>query len=98
MNALPIDASTIGNHEFDFGVEPADKSLQTCSFPIIVTNIKSSNLSCRILKKLIINKKGYKIGILGALIPEIVKAKVYSFVQEAIEMEPDFLWLYAASC
>lgn len=90
LNALPIDASTIGNHEFDFGVEQADKSLQACSFPIIVTNIKLSNLSCHILKKLIIDKNGYKIGIIGALMPEIVKAKVYSFVQEAIEMESDF--------
>ena len=40
LNALPIDASTIGNHEFDFGVEPADKSLQACLFPIIATNLK----------------------------------------------------------
>ena len=89
LNALPIDASTIGNHEFDFGVDAADKSLQACSFPLIATNLKSSNLSCRILKKLIIDKNGYKIGILGALLPDLVTSKIYSFVQEAIEIESD---------
>ena len=89
LNALPIDASTIGNHEFDFGVDAADKSLQACSFPIIATNLKSSTLSSHIVKKLIIEKNGYKIGILGAIIPYLVKAKVYWFLHQALEIEPD---------
>ena len=84
LNALPIDASTIGNHEFDFGVEAADKSLQACSFPIIATNLKSSDLSRHILKKLIIDKNGYKIGILGAILPDLVKIKVIGFSKKHI--------------
>lgn len=89
LNALPIDASTIGNHEFDFGADAADKSLQACSFPIIATNLKSSTLSCHILKKLIIEKNGYKIGILGAILPELVTHKAYWFLQGVLAMEPD---------
>jgi 2',3'-cyclic-nucleotide 2'-phosphodiesterase (5'-nucleotidase family) len=89
LNALPIDASTIGNHEFDFGVDAADECLQACSFPIIATNITSSTLSCHILKKVIIDKNGYKIGILGAVLPDLVKVKVYWFLHEALKLEPD---------
>lgn len=89
LNALPIDASAVGNHEFDFGVEPADKSLQACSFPIVATNLKSSGLSCHIVKKLIIDKNGYKIGILGALLPDLVTSKVYQFLQGVLVIEPD---------
>lgn len=70
LNALPIDASTIGNHEFDFGITAADKALLSCSFPIIATNLRQSDLSRHILKKLIIEKNGYKIGILGAILSE----------------------------
>ncbi len=90
LNALPIDAGTLGNHEFDFGVDAADKSLQACSFPIIATNLRSSDLSCRIVKKLIIDKNGYKVGILGAILPDLVKSKAYWFLHEALNIEPDF--------
>ena len=88
LNAMPLDASTIGNHEFDFGVMPANENLQACSFPLIATNIKSSHLSRHILKKLIINKNGYKIGVLGTVL-DLANISLYSFMREVIEVEPD---------
>lgn len=73
LNTLPIDASTIGNHEFDFGITAADRALLACSFPIIATNLKQSELTRHILKKLIIEKNGYKIGILGVMLSDMEK-------------------------
>lgn len=74
LNDLPIEASTIGNHEFDFGMEAADKALHNLTFPLIATNLKQSDLTCKIHKKLILHKNGYTLGILGLMLPDI---KVY---------------------
>jgi 5'-nucleotidase / UDP-sugar diphosphatase len=80
LNILSIDASTIGNHEFDFGLDLADKGLNACSFPIIATNLQHSDLSCKIAKKLVIHKHGYKIGILGIMAHGPLFTQVYAFM------------------
>lgn len=87
LNALPIDASTIGNHEFDFGFAAADKTLLACSFPFIATNLKQSAFTRHILKKLIITKNGYKIGILGVMPSGPLFFKVYGDIP--LQFEPD---------
>lgn len=99
LNTLPIDASTIGNHEFDFGVPAADAALNACSFPIIATNLKHTEMTCNILKKLIVHKNGYKIGILGVMLSEYIESlikTVYWFLHEKgesgrahLEFEPN---------
>lgn len=80
LNALNINVSTIGNHDFDFGMQDADSTLRACSFPIVATNLKQSDLTCNMLKKLIIDKNGYKIGVLGVMLP--LPANIYSFMGE----------------
>lgn len=80
LNALPLDASTIGNHEFDFGLKSADEALHKCSFPIVATNLKNADLSVPIAKKLVLHKNGYKVGILGLLSPALMG---YGFFRDA---------------
>ncbi len=67
MNMMQYDASTIGNHEFDNGVEELAKQLKKAEFPFINSNYGLEN---SILKDLtqpykIIEKGGVKIGIIG---------------------------------
>lgn len=39
MNALGYDAGTLGNHEFNFGLEFLDKVLGELAFPIVSANV-----------------------------------------------------------
>lgn len=85
LNHLPIDASTIGNHEFDFGTKSADKTLCDCTFSLVASNLKQSDLSCILHKKLVVNKNGYKIGILGLMHDDI---KGYGFIHDLPKDQP----------
>ncbi|MBP5629446.1 MAG: bifunctional metallophosphatase/5'-nucleotidase, partial [Bacteroidaceae bacterium] len=38
MNQMGIDASTIGNHEFDFGLDNMAQMFRKATFPILCTN------------------------------------------------------------
>ncbi len=50
LNAMGVDAMTVGNHEFDFGLENFLKLRQQASFPFLSANIvikESGRLLCR---------------------------------------------------
>ncbi|MBQ2215078.1 MAG: metallophosphoesterase, partial [Prevotella sp.] len=38
MNMMGIDASTIGNHEFDFGIDNMARMFKMANFPILCSN------------------------------------------------------------
>jgi len=42
MNAVGYDAGTLGNHEFDFGLEQLNQSVQAADFPIVSANLELS--------------------------------------------------------
>lgn len=71
LNLLPADAMTLGNHEFDHGIEGLIPFLETINSPMIVANIDDSEeLSMQGLynKSLVIDKYGRQIGIIGVII------------------------------
>jgi 2',3'-cyclic-nucleotide 2'-phosphodiesterase (5'-nucleotidase family) len=39
MNAMPFDAVSVGNHEFDHGVDNMVKQLSKADFPILLGNV-----------------------------------------------------------
>ncbi len=41
MNALGFDASTLGNHEFNYGLSFLEKSLAGAGFPVVCANVAS---------------------------------------------------------
>ncbi|MFH1831765.1 MAG: 5'-nucleotidase C-terminal domain-containing protein [bacterium] len=92
LNMLAIDASTIGNHEFDFGMESADKALACCKFPLIATNLKNPEIlsSNAISKKLIVQKNGFKLGILGLMLTD---PKGYGFSHDVSSAQRDVIKL-----
>lgn len=67
MSALGYDAATIGNHDFDLGVEGLAKQLHHANFPILISNYNLSNtqLAGKTKEFVIIEKNGIKIGIFG---------------------------------
>ncbi len=78
MTMMAYDAATMGNHDFDAGLENFAQQLQYASFPIINCNYDFTNtvMQGKTIPYKIINKGNLKIGILGVgvelegLVPE----------------------------
>ncbi|MEI7596750.1 MAG: metallophosphatase [Bacteroidota bacterium] len=67
MNEMKYDAGTIGNHEFDYGVENLKNQILKANFPFINSNydVSSSILNNCISTHKIIIKDNIKIGVFG---------------------------------
>ena len=67
MSMLGYDAITIGNHDFDNGMDGLDKQLPNAKFDIISSNydFKNTILESKISNYKIYNKSGIKIGVFG---------------------------------
>ena len=67
MNQMGYDAVTLGNHEFDYGLEVLEKVVRMAKFPIISSNYDFSETKLNgLIKPFIIFKKGeVKIGVIG---------------------------------
>jgi 5'-nucleotidase len=67
MNRMKYDAATIGNHEFDFGLENMARIFREAQFPIVCSNYDFTGTPVEGLTKpyIILNRKGVKIGIFG---------------------------------
>ena len=72
MNRMRYDAATIGNHEFDYGMENMARLFRRANFPIVCANYDFTGTPCEGLVKpyVIIKRKGVKIGVFG-LAPEL---------------------------
>lgn len=78
MTSMGYDACTMGNHDFDGGIENFAKQMQHASFPCIVSNYDFSNtpLEGKTLPYKIFKKGPLKIGVYGlgiklkGLVPE----------------------------
>lgn len=67
MSLLKYDAATIGNHDFDNGIEGLNKMLPHANFPFLNVNYDFSNtiLNGKIAPYKVIEKENVKIGIFG---------------------------------
>ncbi|MDD2247049.1 MAG: metallophosphoesterase [Proteiniphilum sp.] len=67
MNLMKYDAVTLGNHEFDYGLEILEKVVRAASFPVVSSNYDFSQTSLAGLIKpyIILKKDGLRIGIIG---------------------------------
>ena len=67
MSMLGYDAITIGNHDFDNGMDGFDKQLPNAKFDIISSNydFKNTILESKVSDYKIYNKSGIKIGVFG---------------------------------
>lgn len=67
MNLMRYDAATIGNHEFDFGLENMARLFRKAKFPIVCANYDFTGTPVEGLVKpyVIIKRNGLKIGVFG---------------------------------
>ncbi len=67
MNLMGIDAATIGNHEFDFGIENMARLFKKANFPIVCANYDFTGTACEGYVKpyVILHRNGLKIGVFG---------------------------------
>ena len=72
MNRMHYDAGTIGNHEFDYGMENMARIFKMANFPILCSNydLKGTPLDEVVKKYTIIKRNGVKIGVF-ALDPKL---------------------------
>src|SRR3712207_9011756 len=67
MNLMHYDAVTIGNHEFDFGLENMARIFKKANFPIVCANYDFTGTVVEGLVKpyVIVKRKGLRIGVFG---------------------------------
>ncbi len=67
MNRMGYDAATLGNHEFDNGLDTLAAVLETAQFPIVCANydFAGSAMEGKTKPYVIVHKGGLKIGITG---------------------------------
>ncbi|XP_011292815.2 apyrase isoform X1 [Musca domestica] len=71
LNLLPADAMTLGNHEFDHGVEGVVPFLDALDSPMLVANIDARNeptMEGKYQPSMIIERSGRKIGVIGVIL------------------------------
>ncbi len=67
MNLMKYDAATLGNHEFDYGLEVLEKVVRAAHFPIVSTNydFSETTMAGLIRPYLILKKGGVRVGVMG---------------------------------
>ena len=67
INAMKYDAVTLGNHEFDDGIESLTERLRLIECPVVCANLDLSSfeLGKYVTPYTIVNRGGKKIGIIG---------------------------------
>jgi 2',3'-cyclic-nucleotide 2'-phosphodiesterase (5'-nucleotidase family) len=75
MNAMGYDASALGNHELDFGMDGLAALRAKAAFPFLSANVFQGNSKNLLLEPYaIVEKGGLKIGILGLTTSELAQA------------------------
>lgn len=71
MNRMGYDAATIGNHEFDFGLDNMIRLFKMAQFPIVCSNYDFADTELKNIVKpyIIIKRKGLKIGVFALCPP-----------------------------
>ena len=85
MNEMRYDAGTIGNHEFDFGLENMARLFRLAEFPIVCANydVTGTVLEGLVKEYVVLQRDGIKIGVfgLGAQLEGLVAKASYGDVK-----------------
>ena len=69
MSEIGYDAVTLGNHDFDAGVDGLEAAMKEATFPFVCTNLTfegAPGLAKRVVPSLVKEVGGIRVGILGA--------------------------------
>ncbi|XP_044272833.1 protein 5NUC-like [Tribolium madens] len=72
LNLLKPDVMSLGNHEFDFGVESLAPFVEGAQFPIVAANLDFTEEPSllKVKKSVVLDISGRKVGIVGHLTPD----------------------------
>ena len=81
MNMMGYDAATIGNHEFDFGLENMARIFRMARFPIVCCNydFTGTPVEGTVTPYYIIERSGIRIGVLGVCPPLVGLVQTENF-------------------
>lgn len=89
MNMIGYDATTIGNHEFDWGLEKAFDTFNSAKFKVLVSNIYKDGKLIEWGKPYeIFEKNGLKVGVIGFATPDTATTAHLDFVGEYTFEDP----------
>jgi 2',3'-cyclic-nucleotide 2'-phosphodiesterase/3'-nucleotidase len=84
MNALGFDAATLGNHEFDYGLDYLERTLRDAAFPVVSANLARTGRDGDlppiappwvILERVVRDgagaRHGLRVGVIGFVPPQI---------------------------
>ncbi len=71
MNFMAYDSLTLGNHEFNYGLDVLERIMADAEFPVIAANVYNDDGSNYVLPYIVKEIDGVKIGILGMVTPNI---------------------------
>lgn len=71
MNAMNYDAMTLGNHEFNFGLDLIKRIEKEVKFPVLGANITTKDGKSFVKPYSIANVDGIKVGIIGVTTPNV---------------------------
>ena len=71
MNRMHYDAATIGNHEFDFGLDNMIRLFKMAEFPIVCSNYDFGDTELKDIVKpyIVLKRQGVKIGVFALCPP-----------------------------
>ena len=72
MNYMGYDAMTLGNHEFNWGIDTMQKILSQAQFPVLAANVKdASGGFVTGAGWTIVEKDGVKVAVIGVVTPDV---------------------------
>ncbi len=84
LNATGIDVATIGNHEFDYGVDHLENIISRLNFPCISCNWFSAESNSQVLRGYKVIKAGSKkVAFVGITTPETMTTTDPTHLQDA---------------
>ena len=87
MNAMGFDAMTIGNHEFDWGIEGIERMQEKANFPFLginITNKDDGEIADFSQPSTIIQKGAVKVGVIGSIYKDISSSISASAIQDIL--------------
>lgn len=86
MNAVGFDASTIGNHDFDNGVDMLPRLIQRAAFPVVSANLRRDG-ELMAPPWIVVEKGGVRVGVVGLILEDLAQ-EVSSEMIRGITVEP----------
>ena len=70
-NLFGFDASNLGNHEFDYGWQTAEKFIGMARYPMVCANVVGANGRPMAKPYVILEKNGLRVAVIGAMMEDL---------------------------